>query len=99
MPRFPTYERNVLALGKLLARAASDPALKKQLQENPKEELRRIGLPEQTVELFHFHVVDEAAMDKPPVVLPYRLNDARLAQKDDDYLTQVSEIVPATRLN
>ncbi|WP_417689678.1 hypothetical protein [Roseibium sp.] len=99
MPRFPVYERNIKELGRILARAATDPEFKRRLMDDPAEELRRAGLPEATVQLFVFSVIDESSLDRPPVVLPFRLNETKLAAQDPEYLDQVASIVPAGHVN
>ena len=98
MARFPYYKENIRALGRLLAEAARDPKLKKRLEDDPKSELRRIGLPEETTALFNFKVVTEQE-GRSLAVLPFRLNQQRLDRHDPDYLALVSETVIARALN
>lgn len=92
MARFPYYRENIRELGRLLAEAAIDPDLRKRLETDPKSELRRIGLPEETTALFNFKVVNEQA-GQPIAVLPFRLNQQRLDQHDPDYLARVAGTV------
>ncbi|WP_289034020.1 hypothetical protein [uncultured Roseibium sp.] len=99
MPRFPAYEKNIVALGKLLAEASVNPELKQKLIDDPAAELRRIGLPEKTAALFNFKVVQEDDHEKPPVVLPYRLNEERLASGEEQYLSQLADLIPPNTLN
>lgn len=98
MARFPYYKHNIQALGRLLAEAAANPAVRKRLEENPRAELRRIGLPEEATELFHFKIVSEEA-DKPVAVLPFQLNQERLNRHDPEYLAQVARTVISTSVN
>lgn len=98
MPRFPNCQPHAKAIGKLLAQAALDPELRRRLHAAPEAELRRIGLPEQTVALFQFKIVSESG-SKPAVVLPYRLNAARLERLDPDYLANIARTLPSSALN
>ncbi len=84
MARFPYYGRNVAALGKLLADARLDSEVRRRLLEDPKSELRRVGLPESVTELISFTVVDDTA--NSAVALPYKLNQRKLEAKDPAYL-------------
>lgn len=99
MARFPATEKNIISLGKLLAEAATNPQLRKKLAENPQEELRRIGLPERTVELLNFKVVVEKEDEPPTIVLPFKLNDQRLLSRDPEYLTQLAKLIPENTIN
>lgn len=92
MARFPYYNRNVKALGELLAKAATDPALSEALKADPKKLLSDIGLPGQTTELLRFSVVEQTPGEKV-VSLPYRLNKEKLNQEDADYLTGIASLV------
>lgn len=98
MPRFPNCQTHAMSIGKLLAEAALDPELKKRLHSDPATELRRIGLPEQTVALFQFKIVSESG-SKPAIVLPYRLNTERLERHDPDYLAKVARTIPSNAVN
>ncbi len=98
MARFPYHMKNVRELGRLLAEAAVDPEKKKALRDNPNEELRKIGLPEQTVSLFNFNVVEEQSGRKA-VTIPYRVNADRIRHSDPAYLKILGEIVPSGRAN
>lgn len=98
MPRFPNCQSHAKAIGKLLAQAALDPEMKKRFHRDPATELRRIGLPEQTVALFQFKIVSESG-SKPAIVLPYRLNNERLERHDADYLAQVARTLPSSAVN
>jgi hypothetical protein len=99
MARFPAYEKNALELGRLLARAAVDKDFQQMLMANPEAELRRIGLPEETVALFKFKIVPPDNSQPAPVVLPYRLNEKRLASMDPDYLASIARSIPHSALN
>lgn len=99
MARFPAYEKNALELGRLLARAAVDPDFQQALMADPEAELRRIGLPEETVALFNFKIVPPGDKKQDPVVLPYRLNETRLARMDPDYLSSIASSIPSSALN
>jgi len=98
MARFPYYRENIRALGRLLAEASLDPELRKRLEEDPKSELRRIGLPEETTALFDFKVISEQS-GRPFAVLPFRLNQKRLDRHDPDYLARVAETVFTPAVN
>jgi|GEM_PF-2397971 len=96
MARFPYYKRNIAALGKLLADARLDPAIRAELSKNPNKLLAEIGLPDNVTQLVEFEVVDPA--DENAVVLPYRLNQERLDRKDPEYLTQLSNLFSDNKL-
>ncbi len=98
MARFPYHEENVVALGRLLAEAAIDPARKKRLMDDPATELQRIGLPNETTALFNFKVVAEEP-SIPHAVLPYRLNQEKLAHSDPSYLTTIAGTVISRQVN
>lgn len=98
MARFPHYKSNAAKLGKLLARAATDDAMKNALMSDPASFLREIGLPPQTTELFNFKVVSEDTT-KSSVTLPYKLNATKLANEDAEYLGGLSQLFPSHRLN
>lgn len=98
MARFPYHKENIRELGRLLAEASIDPKLRKRLETDPKSELRRIGLPDETMALFNFKVVSEQA-GHPFAVLPFRLNQQRLDQHDPDYLARVAETIITPALN
>lgn len=93
MARFPYHKSKVSALGRLLAKAAIDPTFKAELIENPKKVLRNAALPDVTLQLFNFKVVD-GAQNTPVITLPYRLNDKKVAECDPDYLTKVARLLP-----
>ena len=99
MPRFPAYETNIRELGRLLARASSDPAAREALERDPAGELAKAGLPPQTIALFNFKVVVETEHGPKPVVLPFRLNDQRLAEADPDYLQTIVDSLNRPSLN
>lgn len=99
MARFPHYKSNAKALGKLIAAAATDPALQDSFRKDPKSFLEKIGLPKQTTELMRFSVVCEADTHQKAVALPYRLNADKLERKDADYLGELSNLFPQTALN
>lgn len=91
MARFPAYQKNILELGKLLARAATDPEAQQRLKDDPAGELRRAGLPEATVSLFNFKVAVTKTGEKEPVVIPWRLNQEKLAKRDPEYLSSLAD--------
>ena len=91
MARFPYHEKNVRALGELLAKAALDENLKDSLQKDPTKFLVKIGLPDQTTSLIDFEVVDQKN-DPKAVALPYRLNDLKLSSSNPTYLTNLSQM-------
>ncbi len=88
MARFPHYRSNVVALGQLLAHARMDKEKRRKLIQNPKDELRKIGLPEHAVQLMDFAVVD--ATQAKTTVLPYRLNQKKIDQADPGYLVPLA---------
>lgn len=92
MARFPYYRKNIQDLGRLLARARVDPVCRKELVENPKKQLRLIGLPENVVALINFKIVDEP--DGQVSVIPYRLNQAALDKEDTGYLEGLTDLFP-----
>lgn len=98
MARFPHYEKNAVALGRLLANAALDPALKAALKADPKSVLRDIGLPDLAVELFEFQIVD-ARDYTSTITLPYRLNAEKVAKADEQYLSQLGGMIEQARLS
>lgn len=85
MARFPYHERNVAELGKLIARASLDRKMRNALEQDPSSHLAAIGLPDQTVQLMTFKVIDQKAVPNA-VALPFRLNSAKLERKDAAYL-------------
>ncbi|MBD8889953.1 hypothetical protein [Roseibium litorale] len=91
MARFPVYQKNILALGRLLANAATDPDAERRLKSDPAGELRRAGLPETTVSLFNFKVSVTQTGKEEPVVIPWRLNQEKLAKRDPEYLTSLAD--------
>ncbi|WP_306145077.1 hypothetical protein [Roseibium sp. MMSF_3412] len=98
MARFPHYKSNAAKLGKLLAHAATDASVNKAFKQDPASFLREIGLPPETTELFNFKVVSENSSTKS-VTLPYRLNAAKLANEDAEYLGGLSQLFPQRHLN
>ena len=98
MARFPHYKKNAAALGKLLATASLDPKLKAALQADPKALLRQIGLPDVTVELFEFKIVD-AKDHASTITLPYRLNAEKVAKADAQYLFQLGSMLEQARVS
>lgn len=88
MARFPYYKQNIVALGRLLAEARSNPSVRKALMENPERELARIGLPESVTKLISFKIVDTP--DEKSVALPFKLNDKLVRQGDEAYLTSIA---------
>ncbi|QDG77491.1 hypothetical protein [Labrenzia sp. PHM005] len=84
MARFPYYQKNIVALGKLLANARIDERCRTRLKHDPASELRKIGLPENVLKLMAFEIVD--AESRKVTVLPYKLNQSRLDGKDPAYL-------------
>lgn len=88
MARFPHYKKNVVALGKLLARARLDSRYRRRLMANPTSELRKAGLPENALALMNFEIVD--AQDNHTVVLPFRLNQNKFDLRDGPYLTAIA---------
>lgn len=98
MARFPHYKENTKALGRLLAEASVNPALRKKLERDPSAELRRIGLPPETTHLFNFKVVTEEP-GRPFAVLPYRLNQHKLDKRDPEYLATIADTVVTDAVN
>ncbi|WP_420332215.1 hypothetical protein [Roseibium sp.] len=98
MARFPHYKRNVKALGKLIAKVATNEALMQSFRKDPKPFLEKLGLPEQTTELLSFRVVSECGTRKA-ITIPYRLNSEKLARRDPDYLAGLSNLFPQKQLN
>jgi len=98
MARFPYYQKNIRALGELLAKAAMDETLRRSLQSDPAKFLSEIGLPRRTTELMSFTVIDKKKTPNA-VALPFRLNDAKLDSSDDAYLSSLSAMFGHARLN
>ncbi|WP_421982882.1 hypothetical protein [Roseibium sp.] len=98
MARFPHYKSNQAKLGKLLARAATEASVRHALMQDPASFLREIGLPPEATELLNFKVVSEDTSSKS-VTLPYRLNAAKLANEDPEYLGGLSRLFPSRSLN
>ncbi|TYC50414.1 hypothetical protein FMN50_23365 [Rhodobacterales bacterium] len=92
MARFPYYPKNVAALGRLIARARLDEAFAQQLRNDPKKVLKAAGLPDQTIELIDFRIVD-ARLAPDARVLPYRLNSRKLSEGDADYVSGVARLL------
>ncbi|MCK7615920.1 hypothetical protein [Roseibium sediminicola] len=92
MARFPYHQRNVVELGKLIAKAALDESYRTTLHENPASELSGIGLPRQTTELIEFQVVD-GKQHHNAVALPYRLNQSKLDNRNAEYLSGLSKLL------
>jgi len=93
MARFPYHKSKVSALGRLLAKAAIDPVFKAELTKNPQTVLKYAALPDVTLQLFNFKVVD-GAQNTPVITLPYRLNDKKVAACDPEYLAKVARLLP-----
>lgn len=91
MARFPYYEKNVGALGRLIAQASVDNDLLARLKKDPISYLTDIGLPEQTTQLIRFEVVEKRNNPKA-VAIPYRLNAEKLHQADTTYLSGLSNM-------
>jgi hypothetical protein len=98
MARFPHYKDNAQALGRLLAEASVDLALRERLKEDPAAELSRIGLPPEATSLFNFKIVEDNG-DKPFAVLPYRLNREKLNRLDPYYLARIAETTVISKFN
>ncbi|MBO6755386.1 MAG: hypothetical protein JJ902_03600 [Roseibium sp.] len=98
MARFPYTKSNTADLGRMLARAATDASFRKRLEDDPAKELRRIGLPPVTTELFDFKVVD-ACPDGGTVVMPYRLNRSKLDLGDRGYFETIGQSLTGGRVN
>lgn len=90
MARFPYYQRNVVALGRLLADARLDPRKFERLKNDPNAALTELGLPDRVTSLIEFEVID-GGQDNP-VALPYRLNQQRLQENNENYLRSVASI-------
>ncbi|WP_305985451.1 hypothetical protein [Roseibium sp. MMSF_3544] len=88
MARFPYHQRNIAALGRLLAEARLDPDKFRKLKSAPEKTLAEIGLPKQVTSLIQFEIVDGDHHN--PVALPYRLNQSRLSEGDSEYLASVA---------
>ncbi|ASP32634.1 hypothetical protein CHH27_04735 [Labrenzia sp. VG12] len=84
MARFPHYKSNVIELGRLLARASLDESVREALVSSPQEALAQIGLPKHATSLMTFKVVDQRLQENA-VVLPYKLNDDKLASNIAGY--------------
>lgn len=98
MARFPHYQENAKALGRLLAEASVNPALRMRLKKDPATELGRIGLPPEATSLFNFKVVEEVG-NKAFAVLPYRLNQQKMDKLDPGYLETIAETTIYTNVN
>ena len=91
MARFPYHQKNISALGKLIAKAASDGDFLNRFRQDPSPILREIGLPTQTVELIDFKVI--ARKDSPKAVaIPYKLNSEKLRSSNPEYLSNLSKM-------
>lgn len=91
MARFPYYQRNVVELGRLIAKAALDESFREKLIDDPNAKLSEIGLPHQTTALMNFKVVDGNTVTNP-VALPFRLNQGKLDSNDQDYLSGLTKM-------
>ena len=91
MARFPYYKKNVTALGKLLAHAATNKGTLARLKKDPSSCLAEIGFPQQTTTLIDFQIVEQS-QDLKAVALPYKLNAEKLRRKDKDYLCRLSSL-------
>lgn len=98
MARFPHYQENAKALGRLLAEASVKPELRERLKKDPAAELRRIGLPPEATWFINFKVVEEID-DKPFAVLPYRLNQNKLDSLDTEYLGKIADTTIYSKMN
>jgi len=90
MARFPYYRHNVKDLGRLIAQASQDASFRATLENDPATALTKIGLPQQTVELLKFKVVDEKTVPNA-VALPFRLNQTKVENKDEAYLQSLGK--------
>ena len=88
MARFPHYKKNIVQLGKVIARARVDAQFRQKLIDNPARELAVVGLPESVQHLIAFKVID-AAKDNV-IALPFRLNQKKLDDKDPEYLSAIA---------
>ncbi|WP_428525243.1 hypothetical protein [Roseibium sp.] len=88
MARIPYYRSNIAELGRVLATARTDKNFRQKFMENPKSVVAEIGFPAAVNSLMEFEVVD-AATDKA-TVLPYRLNQKRLDERDATYLLSIA---------
>jgi hypothetical protein len=88
MARFPHYRENVVALGKLLAEARINPAVRASLKKSPEKELARIGLPTNVTALMNFSIVDEPG--NTTIAVPFKLNDDLVRSNDPAYLTSIA---------
>ncbi|MCR9057306.1 MAG: hypothetical protein NXI02_08230 [Rhodobacteraceae bacterium] len=88
MARFPYFQRNVAALGRLLAHARLDPAKFDKLKTDPQLALAELGLPSQVTSLMEFAVIDDE--DNNSIALPFRLNQERLREYNRDYLLSLA---------
>ncbi|WP_029065696.1 hypothetical protein [Labrenzia sp. DG1229] len=88
MARFPYFQRNVAALGRLLAHARLDPAKFEKLKSNPQMALAELGLPGQVTSLMEFAVIDGEYNNS--IALPYRLNQERLREYNKEYLLSLA---------
>jgi hypothetical protein len=89
MARFPYYQRNVKDLGKIIARAATDAHFRCELERDPVGTLSKIGLPQETVALMRFKIVDQKS-NPNAVALPFRLNEKKLETSNEEYLKGLS---------
>ncbi|MEO9528656.1 hypothetical protein [Roseibium sp.] len=89
MARFPYYKSNMKDLGKLIAKAALDEDLRETFAKDPSALLEEIGLPQQSTKLLTFKVVDQKSVPNA-VALPYRLNQKKLSNGDESYLSELS---------
>jgi len=88
MARFPYHQRNIRDLGRLIAKAAEHPDYFSQLQNNPRQELSTLGLPEKTTALINFKVVREGP-NRKSICLPFRVDNARIQSADPTYLATI----------
>lgn len=89
MARFPYYQSNVKKLGMLIAKAATNESFRRELEKDPTSVLSNVGLPEQTVALMTFKIIDQKKIPNA-VALPFRLNEEKLRSSNEEYLKGLS---------
>jgi len=92
MARFPYHASKVKELGRLLAEASLDVSKRQALQEDPCRFLAKAGVPASTLALFDFKVIQETS-DQRSVVIPYRFNAQKIADRDTGYLKGIADLV------
>ncbi|MET1415474.1 hypothetical protein ABVF61_24595 [Roseibium sp. HPY-6] len=90
MARFPYHQHNIKSLGKLIAKAAEDKNFLSEFRNNPAKTLASINLPQQTVDLIEFKIVDRSKFPRA-VAVPFKLNDKKIQDGNPEYLSSLTQ--------